>query len=87
MRLIDAEPLIRHLKNWQRELDENSNREYNLLELVIRGIENEPVTYDLDEVVRRMEEMGDIKFSSFSEPLIAVKDVLKILKSGEKNNE
>lgn len=59
MRLIDAEPLIKHLKNWQRELYENSNREYNILELVIRGIANEPVAFDIENVLKQLNELED----------------------------
>lgn len=36
----------------------------------------------MERIVEQLEEMGNIKFSSFSKPLIAVEDVLKIVKGG-----
>lgn len=44
MRLIDKKPLIRQLVNWQMEQfsEVGHEREFNLLDMIIRGIENEP---------------------------------------------
>lgn len=36
----------------------------------------------MERIVEQLEEMGNIKFSSLSKPLIAVEDVLKIVKGG-----
>lgn len=52
MDLIDKKPLIRHLRNWQLEqfAEVGHEREYNMLDSIIRGIENEP-TIDAVPVV------------------------------------
>lgn len=57
MKLIDANKEIAFLRDWQKELDKDSNREYNLLEMIIHGIENESTAYDLDEVVRELKKI------------------------------
>lgn len=36
----------------------------------------------MERIVEQLEEMGNIKFSSFSKPLIAVEDVIEIVKCG-----
>ena len=36
----------------------------------------------MERIVEQLEEMGNIKFSSFSKPLIAVEDVIEIVKGG-----
>lgn len=36
----------------------------------------------VEKVLERLEELGDIKFSKFSKPLITVEDVIKIIKEG-----
>ena len=36
--------------------------------------------YDAGKVIERVEEIGNIQFSSFTKPLITVEDVLKIFK-------
>ena len=53
MELIDKKPLIRHLVDWQMEqfAEVGHEREFNLLDLIIKGIENEP-TVEAKEVVR-----------------------------------
>lgn len=53
MELIDKKPLIRHLVDWQMEqfAEVGHERELNLLDLIIKGIENEP-TVEAQEVVR-----------------------------------
>ena len=52
MELIDKKPLIRHLVDWQMEqfAEVGHEREFNLLDLIIKGIENEP-TVEAKEVV------------------------------------
>ena len=52
MELIDKKPLIRHLVDWQMEqfAEVGHERELNLLDLIIKGIENEP-TVEAKEVV------------------------------------
>ena len=43
MRLIDADNVIRSLRNWQIELAHIDNsREFNVLDMIIRGVKNEP---------------------------------------------
>ena len=44
MELIDKKPLIRHLVDWQMEqfAEVGHERELNLLDLIIKAIENEP---------------------------------------------
>lgn len=37
---------------------------------------------DMERIVEQLEKMGNIKFSSFSKPLIAVEDVIEIVKGG-----
>lgn len=63
MKLIDANKEIAFLRDWQKELDKDSNREYNLLEMIIHGIENEPAAYDLDEVIKQVQEITERIFN------------------------
>lgn len=52
MELIDKKQLIRHLVDWKMEqfAEVGHEREFNLLDLIIKGIENEP-TVEAKEVV------------------------------------
>ena len=54
MELIDKKPLLRSLVNWQMSnfAEVGHEREYNLLDSIIKGIENEP-TVEVKEVVHR----------------------------------
>ena len=55
--LISRKDLVRHLVNWQMEsfAEVGHEREYNLLDKIIRGVENQPSAYDVDKVISRLE--------------------------------
>ena len=57
--LIDRGALVRHLVNWQMESfsEVGHEKEYNLLDMIIRGIENEPTAYNVEKVIKELEEM------------------------------
>ena len=54
---IDRRFLLNHLKDWQKEVSGiGYEREYNLLEQIVKGVENEPTAYDVDKVVEQLED-------------------------------
>lgn len=64
--LINREHLLRNMRDWQMEYaDIDHEREYNFLELIIKGIENEPIAYNVEKVIEQMKsksrEMSTIK--------------------------
>ena len=60
MRLIDADSFISFMKNYQKEIDATGTHgEYNLLKRIIKGMENEPTAYDVENVIK------DIDMESF----------------------
>ena len=56
--LIDRGALVRHLVDWQMESfsEVGHEKEYNLLDMIIRGIENEPTAYNVKQVLEEIEE-------------------------------
>lgn len=68
MRLIDSDSLIKYLKSWQNELlsDKQFNREYNLLEQLIYGIENEPTAFDIDMVLKQLDKLDDAALQEYN---------------------
>ena len=77
MRLIDAEkyPCV---KCGKEHCYQNCNEFWNWFNVC---------DYDLDYVINKIKDLGNIKFSQFSKPLITVEDVYNIVKAGVKNNE
>lgn len=64
MELIDKKPLIRHLVDWQMEqfAEVGHEREFNLLDLIIKGIENEPTVEAKEVVNAKWEECAWVEF-------------------------
>ena len=60
--LIDRGALVRHLVNWQMESFSKvgHEKEYNLLDMIIRGVENEPAVYNVENVVKELEKEKEI---------------------------
>lgn len=57
MRLIDSDSFISFMKNYQKEIAATgTNGEYNLLERIIIGMENESTAYDPDNVIAEIKE-------------------------------
>lgn len=55
MELIDREYFIKNMRDWQMEFtDAAHKKEYNLLDMIIRGVENEPIAYDVEKVISEM---------------------------------
>lgn len=54
--LISRSALVRHLVNWQMESFSKvgHEKEYNLLDMIIRGVENAPTAYDVEKVVEQI---------------------------------
>ena len=67
--LIDRKSFVRHLKNWQFESFSSvgHEKEYNLLEMIIHGIENERVAYDVEKVVEQLEATSHWEESTYDE--------------------
>lgn len=89
MKLIDANKEIAFLRSWQKELDKDSNREYNLLEMIIHGIENEPAAYDVGKVILEIVKSYDscencklIKAHECNSGNCQIKEVIDIVKNG-----
>lgn len=52
--------MLRHFGDWQMELSEvGSEREYNLLDMIIRGVESEPTAFDLESVIAELEKKSN----------------------------
>jgi len=61
VRLVDAVSFISFMKNYQKEVAATgTDGEYNLLERIIRGMENEPTAYDPDNVITEIEEKSRV---------------------------
>lgn len=73
MELIDKKPLIINLIDWQMEqfAEVGHEKEFNLLDMIIRGVENEP-TIDAKKVVygKWIKLEGNWKSSETGEPLV-----------------
>lgn len=55
--LISRKSLLKFFRRYQKELSgECYKREYNLLDTIIKGIENEPCAYDVDNVLYQLRE-------------------------------
>lgn len=55
MELINREHFLRNMRDWQMEYaDCGHEREFNLLDIIIRGVENEPIAYDVEKVIERI---------------------------------
>ena len=55
MELINREYFLKNMRDWQLEFaDIEHKREYNLLDMIIKGVENEPIAYDVEKVIERM---------------------------------
>lgn len=66
MELINRENFIKSMRDWQTEFEDiEHKREYNLLDMIIRGVENEPIAYNvekvIDEIKRKSRKMSTIK--------------------------
>lgn len=60
--LISRSAMLRHFSDWQMEcLAVGSEREYNLFDMAIKGIKNEPSAFDVEKVIQQLEE----KISSY----------------------
>lgn len=55
MGLINREHFMKNMRDWQMEFaDVGHEREYNLLDMIIHGVENEPIAYDVEKVILNM---------------------------------
>lgn len=55
--LISRNAMLRHFSDWQMECSEvGGEREYNLLDMAIKGIKNEPTAFDVEKVIQQLEE-------------------------------
>ena len=55
MELIDREYFIKNMRDWQMQfVDVGHEKEYNLLDMIIRGVENEQIAYDVEKVISEM---------------------------------
>lgn len=56
--LISRNAMLRHFSDWQMECSSvGSEREYNLLDMVIKGIKNQPSAFDVEKVVQELERL------------------------------
>lgn len=55
MELINREYFIKNMRDWQMEFTNvGHEKEYNLIDMIIRGVENEPIAYDVEKVISEM---------------------------------
>lgn len=52
MRLVNADSIISFMRDWQAEVTDD--RTCNILDMIIRGVENEPTAFDLESVLNEI---------------------------------
>lgn len=59
--LIDRRKVLNWLENYKFEFcaEVGKEREYNFVENLIKGIENEPTAYDVEQVVKELESRAE----------------------------
>lgn len=91
--LISRKEMLKHFSDWQMELSKVGNeREWNLLDMIIRGVENQPTAFDLESVIAELKELKTYKLNmadAMSELMkrdklgnyVCLEDVIEILNS------
>ena len=74
--LISRSDLVRHLVNWQMESFSKvgHEKEYNLLDMIIRGVENEPTAYDVEKVIKQI---GEVKLGGRCDAGVVAKEIVR----------
>jgi hypothetical protein len=76
MDLVNKNSFLHYLKDWRDDcIREDSIREYNLLSMIISGLENEPVVCRIDNFT------GGLNFS-----VITVEDIIQTIKEEIENS-
>lgn len=91
MRLIDADKLILHLNDYALSADT-----YNAIKQCIEAAEEQPTAYDVDKVVKKLEErlslyqrlqkLQDRDCLQYGYKIEATNDAIEIVKAGAKND-
>ena len=91
MRLIDADKLILHLNDYALSADT-----YNAIKQCIEAVEEQPTAYDVDKVVKKLEErlslyqrlqkLQDRDCLQYGYKIEATNDAIEIVKAGAKND-
>ena len=81
MVLVSADLLLRIMSDWQMEIARVGNeREYALLEKVVRCIREQPIAYDVDKVVEQLKEESHETYGHLK--IISTEKAVEIAKGG-----
>ena len=83
--LISRSAMLRHFSDWQMECSAvGSEREYNLLDMAIKGIKNEPSAFDVQKIIQQLEENKENAIKAIEENspsefhMIKIKDLKEL---------
>ena len=83
--LIDRRKVLNWLENYKFEFcaEVGKEREYNFVENLIKGIENEPIAYDVEQVVKELENISVQIYGEFN--VLGLERAIDIVRGGGVN--
>lgn len=83
--LIDKRKVLNWLENYKFEFcaEVGKEREYNFVENLIKGIENEPIAYDMEQVVKELENISVKIYGEFN--VLGLERAIDIVRGGGVN--